>query len=168
MIDRHTKLLLDELSVIKSNHLKEMEIGMEEIDRYCTIFTSFEAYCTELNLNGSPSDICSSIDQIILRADELEKDHEAFIGRLRKSVEVSFQTTDFGYVLQNTNNNFVGKVEGRLTCLVECYWGPLTKLVFFNGQISPSLFDPGYSTTDKSATIFTITCYSVTGTHEIV
>src|SRR6218665_835485 len=71
VIDRQTKSLLDELSVIKSNELKEMETEMEEIDRYCTIFASFEAYCIELTLKGSASDICSSVDQIILRVDEL-------------------------------------------------------------------------------------------------
>src|SRR6218665_18901 len=59
MIDRHTKSLLDELSVRKSKHLKEMETGMEEIDRYCTIFASFEAYCSELTLKRSASDICT-------------------------------------------------------------------------------------------------------------
>src|SRR6218665_3872748 len=48
MIDRHTEVLLDELSVIKSKHLKEMENQKEEIERYRTIFESFDAYCTEL------------------------------------------------------------------------------------------------------------------------
>src|SRR5688572_8255675 len=43
MIDEQTKLLLDELFVIKSKRLKEMETGMEEIERYCTILRSFEA-----------------------------------------------------------------------------------------------------------------------------
>src|SRR6218665_2872500 len=44
IIDRHTKSLLDELSVIKSNQQKEMENQKEEIYRYCTILNSFEAY----------------------------------------------------------------------------------------------------------------------------
>src|SRR5688572_26133873 len=113
MIDRHTKSLVDELSVIKSNHLKEMETGMEEIDRYCTILKSFEAYCTELRLIGSASDICSSVDKLVIRGDELERDHEAFIGRPHQSVEVSFQATDLNEVFQNANSNLVGKVEGR-------------------------------------------------------
>src|SRR6218665_2451455 len=41
MIDKHTKSLLNELSVIKSKRLKEMETSMHEIDRCCTVFRSF-------------------------------------------------------------------------------------------------------------------------------
>src|SRR6218665_953406 len=78
MVDRHTKLLLDELSVIKSTHLKEMETEMEEIERYCSILASFESYCTKLTSKGSASDICSSVDELIARADDLERDHETF------------------------------------------------------------------------------------------
>ena len=113
IIDQHTQSLLDELSVIKSNHLKELETRMEEIDRYCTIFSSFHSYCTELTLKGSASDICGSVDELIARADDLERDHEAFIYRPYKSVEISFYATDLLDVLQNANNNLVGEVEGN-------------------------------------------------------
>jgi len=113
MIDRHTEILLNELSVIKSKHLKEMENQKEEIERYRTIFESFDAYCTEIISTGSASDICSSVDQIIVRAGKLERDHEAFIGRPHQSVEVSFQATDLGFVF-SASSNFVGKVEGKM------------------------------------------------------
>ena len=111
MIDEHTKSLLYELSVIKSKHLKEMEIRMEEIDRCCTMMRSFEAHCTELISKGSASDICSSVDQLIVRADELEADHEALIGRPHQSIEVSFQATDLREILQKSNN-FLGQIKG--------------------------------------------------------
>src|SRR6218665_862249 len=113
MIDRHTKSLLDDLSVRKSKHLKEMETGMEEIDRYCTIFASFEAYCTELTSKGSASDICSSVDELIARADDLERDNESFLCRPQKSFEVSFYARNLGNLPQNANINFVGEVEGN-------------------------------------------------------
>src|SRR6218665_3285571 len=93
MIDEHTKLLLDELSVIKSKHLKEMETGMQAIDRVYRISTSFKRYCTELIASGTASDICSSVDQLIHRANELESDHDASIRRPDQSVKVSFQAT---------------------------------------------------------------------------
>jgi len=114
MIDRQTKSLLDELSVIKSKHLKEMENQMEEIETCCTMLRSFEDYCTELRLKGSASDICSSVDQLIVRADELERDHEAFIGLPRKSVEVFFEATDLRKVLEKFNNNVVGNIQGNI------------------------------------------------------
>ena len=117
MIDKHTKSLLDELSAIKSQHLKEMETGMEEIGRCSTILESFEAYCNELTSKGSASDICSSVDELIARADELERDHEAFVGRPRKSIEISFQATDLKDVLQISNSNLVGKVKGSILIL---------------------------------------------------
>src|SRR6218665_3214979 len=116
-VDRHTKSLLDELSVMKSKHLKEMESAMEEIDRCCTILKSFEFYCTELRSKGSASEICSSVDGLIARADDLEREHEAFICRPHKSVEISFQVPNSANVLQNAGSNFVGKLEGNLlTC----------------------------------------------------
>src|SRR6218665_2250382 len=114
IIDRHTELLLDELSVIKSKNLKEMGNEKKEIERCRTILESFEVYCTELTLKGSANDICSSVDQVIARADELEREHEAFIGRPHKSVEVSFQATVLEDVLKNAGSNFVGKVEGNI------------------------------------------------------
>ena len=114
MIDRHTKSLLDDLSVRKFKHLKEMETGKEEIERHCTIFESFEAYCSELTSKGSASDICSSVEELIARADDLEKDHESFIDRPQNSFEVSFHATNLGKVLQNANINFVGEVEGNI------------------------------------------------------
>ena len=111
MIDEHTTSLLDQLFVIKSRHIKEMETEVQEIDRCCTILKSFEAYCAELVSEGSPSDICSSFDQLIDRTDELEKDHEAFTNRPHQSVEVAFQITDLGEVLQKSNN-VVGQIKG--------------------------------------------------------
>src|SRR6218665_1787166 len=105
MIDRHTKSLLNELCVLKAKHIKDVETGLEEIDRYCTIFSSFEAYCTELTLKGSASDISSSVDELTARADELERDHESFIHRPHQSFHISFHATDLGNVLRNAKSN---------------------------------------------------------------
>ena len=116
MIDTHTQLLLEELSLIKSFHLKQMETEMEEIDMRCTILSSFEAICTELALKGSASDICSSVDELTVRAEELGKEKEAFIGRRHESIKVSFQATDLKDILQITNGNLLGKVEGKFQC----------------------------------------------------
>src|SRR6218665_1163935 len=111
MIDEHTKLLLDELIVIKSKHLKEMETQMQEIDKYCTMLKSFEAYCTKLVSEGSPSDICSSVDQIIVRTGELGRELETFIGRPQRLVEVSFQATDLREA-PRISSNVVGEIKG--------------------------------------------------------
>src|SRR6218665_3615535 len=114
MVDRQTKSLLEELSVIKSKHLKEMETRREEIDMRCTILRSFEAYCTELTSKGSASDICSSLDQLIVGASDLERDQEAFFGCPHQSIDVTFQAADLGDALQKANNNFVGNVHGNI------------------------------------------------------
>src|SRR6218665_3721702 len=94
MIDRHTQSLLDKLSVLKSKELKEMEMRLEEIDKSCLILRSFEAYCTELRLKGSASDICGSVDQLIVRADELERDQETFFECPHQCTKVTFQARD--------------------------------------------------------------------------
>src|SRR6218665_3256933 len=94
MIDRHTKSLLDKLSVLKSKQLKEMEMRLEEIDKSCLILSSFVAYCTELRSKGSASDICSSVDQLIVRADELKRDQEKFFGCPHQCTKVTFQARD--------------------------------------------------------------------------
>jgi len=102
MVDRYTKSLL------------EMETETEEINRCCTIFKSFEAYCRELTLEGSASDICSSVDQIILRANELERDHDALVNRPLNSFKVSFHATDLLDHLQNAKSNLVRNTEGNV------------------------------------------------------
>jgi len=112
MIDRHAQSLLDELSVIKSKHLNEIKTVMEDIDRNFTVLESFEAYCTELISKGSASDICSSADDLMVRADDLERELESFFGRPIISVEVSFQVADLRNVSKNSNSNVVGYVEG--------------------------------------------------------
>ena len=86
MIDRHRKSLLDKLSVIKSKHLKEFEIEMKDIDINFTILGSFEVYCTELISKGSACDICSLADDLIARADDLERQQKSFFGRSITSV----------------------------------------------------------------------------------
>src|SRR6218665_2019357 len=112
MIDRHVQSLLDELSVIKSKHVNEIKTVMEDIDRNFTVLESFEAYCTELISKGSTSDICSSADDLMVRADDLERELESFFGRPIISVEVSFQVADLRNVSKNSNSNVVGYVEG--------------------------------------------------------
>jgi len=114
MIDRDTKLLFDKLSAVKSNQLKKMEDELEITDRSFTILKGFEEYCIELVSKGSPSDICSSYYELILRADGLEKDHEEFICRPHKSIEVSFKATDLREVVNKFNNNVVGIIHGNV------------------------------------------------------
>src|SRR6218665_3884068 len=101
-IDRYTKSLL------------EMETEMKEIDRCCTTFSSLEAYCRELTLKGSDSDICSSVEQIILRANEFERDHDALNNRPLNSFKVSFHATDLLDHLQNAKSNLVRNTEGNV------------------------------------------------------
>src|SRR6218665_809018 len=79
MIDRDTKSLISELSAIKSNHLKQIESTLEELERRCTILRSFEDYCAELTSKGSASDICSSVDELIARANEIAKDLDVLV-----------------------------------------------------------------------------------------
>lgn len=102
---------MDELSAIKCNHVKKMEIEIEQTDEFLAILRSFDVFCTELRSNAFVGDICSSAEELILRADELEKDHEAFIGRTRQSFLVSFQATDSA--LYNPNCNVVGNLKGK-------------------------------------------------------
>ena len=114
MIDRDTKLLLDELSAVKSNQLKKMEDEMEITDRSFMVLKGFEDYCTELVSKGSASDICSSFNEVILKADWLEKDHKVLLGHPCKSVEVTFDATDLRETMQKFNNNVVGIIHGNI------------------------------------------------------
>lgn len=114
LIDNHTKSLMEELSLIKTKQFKDCENEEEEIDRIHTIFRSFETYCTEVRSKGSSFDICSCVDQLMTRANELEKDHETFIGRLYRSSEVSFKPADCNEVLNSSSSNVVGQIQGTI------------------------------------------------------
>lgn len=113
MIDLSTNSLLDELSLIKSTHLKAMEMEMEEIERRCTIYRNFEFYCDELISHGSASDICDSLEKVIVRANDFKRSHEEFLGGPRQAVEVSFETTDIKETPQKFNTNVVGQIKGN-------------------------------------------------------
>src|SRR6218665_1185785 len=99
-----------------------MEDEAEKTDRSFTILKGFETYCIELISKGSASDICSSYDELILRADGLEKDHRAFIGRPRELVEVTFKATDLREVIQKFN---------KLTMLSESSTVTFSKQTFY-------------------------------------
>src|SRR6218665_3879799 len=114
MIDRDTKLVLIELSAVKSNQLKEMEDELEMTDRDFTILKGFEDYCTELVSKGSASDICSSYDELVLRADGLKKDHETFVARPHISFEVSFEATYLEDIIQTFDGNVMGIIHGNI------------------------------------------------------
>lgn len=67
----------------------------------------------ELKSKGSPSEICSCVDKLTERADELEKDHEAFISRPCRLKEVSLNATDLG--VNTWRGNIVGRIDGNIS-----------------------------------------------------
>ena len=119
MIDSHTNSLLLELSQIKQKHVKEISAEKEEIERIYTILKSFEIYCTELSSKGSPCDVCSCVDELVKRTNELEKDHEAFLGPPSKKPEVSFKATDWKQLISTPQDNTIGQIiiHGRFLSL---------------------------------------------------
>lgn len=114
LIEEHKNLVLKELLDIRDKHVKEMDERIEEADRFCTIYQSFEAYCNEIESKGSPSDVCSNVDEINRRGGELDKDHEAYIGRPCPTVDVVFKVTELDNFLE-TAKNFVGQATDSLS-----------------------------------------------------
>src|SRR6218665_2028585 len=117
MIDSHTNSLLDQLSLAKQKHMKDSAIDKEEIERMHAIFKSAETYCTELSSKGSASDICDCVDEMVTRANELEKDHKKFIFRPYQKSEVFYKATYLGRLLSNSGNNIVGQIQGKILSL---------------------------------------------------
>ena len=113
MVDNHTKSLIEELSLIKQNHIKDCENQIEEIERSHTILNSFHAYCTELGSKGSASDVCDCVDKLVERANELERDHEAFIGQPLETIDFSFTPTDLHVGGNTSSTNIVGRIQGK-------------------------------------------------------
>ena len=116
MVDSHTNSLLLQLSEIKQKHVKDISADKEEIEHIYSILKSFETYCTELRLKGSPCDVCDCVDELVKRANELEKDYREFIDRPYKKTKVSFKPTDLGKLLSTSQDNIVGQItaQGRL------------------------------------------------------
>src|SRR6218665_2016485 len=113
MIDEHAKSLLSSLDKMKNRRLKEMQAREDELDRHLIIVESFKRYCDELISKGSASDVCRSKDELLLRAEVIEEDHETYIMRPCVSWDVAFSTTDISNVLKSTNGNMVGSLEGN-------------------------------------------------------
>src|SRR6218665_1542174 len=113
MIDQHAKLLLSSLDEIKNRRLKEIQAREDELDIQIMIVESSKRYCDELSLNGSASDVCRGKDEILLRAEVIEEDHEIYIMRPRVSYDVAFLATDLSNFFKSTNGNMVGVLEGN-------------------------------------------------------
>lgn len=111
MIDRHTDSLIEELSMIKQEQMKDFEIQKEETDRIYAALKSFEINSSELISRGSASDVCSSLEELTIRANELETDYEAFIGRPFQMTKVTFKSTEIKELLGHPNISFVGQIE---------------------------------------------------------
>lgn len=77
------------------------------------VVKGFEGNFTKRISKGSVIDISSSIDELIARVDELEREHEAFIVRPPESVKIYFETTDLREVIQKSNNSVVKLIKGR-------------------------------------------------------
>ena len=105
--DKDTDTLLKKLSVMKLEHVKDCENEKKEIERKHTILNSFETYCTELISKGFAGDVCSCVSELITRANELEKDHEAFTRRPYRTIEFSFTAGDI------SGGNIVGRIQGK-------------------------------------------------------
>jgi hypothetical protein len=117
IIDRDSNLLLAELEIITSSHLKDMQIRDEEIQRYLTMIASLKAYGKEILSVGSASDICRSLDQFRTRTKEVRAtvEEEPFCEVVCRSV--SFQSTEFQ---ENLERNILGKLEGEIQNFVQC------------------------------------------------
>lgn len=76
LVDRQTKLLVEELASIKEKCLKQSENEIEEMDRALVMSESLKMYCDALKLKGSPNDICRDAIGLQKRADELQKLNE--------------------------------------------------------------------------------------------
>lgn len=115
LINQHFKHVMDELNKIKKAQLKEIANDLDEIERTGVALNSFEAYCTELRSKGSASDICGFYDELCHRAEELERDQEAFLNRLCSSIEVSLEVSDFEIPIDISTHNIIGRIRGRPT-----------------------------------------------------
>ena len=113
MIDIQTASLLKQLSEIKHRQLKPFEKAKAEIDHIHTVFENFETYCHQLIRKGSDSDVCSYMEELIKRANELEKDHKEFISRPVHMTEISFENADLrvGGLPCNKLTNIMGRIE---------------------------------------------------------
>ena len=110
LIDKHAKVLLDELVQIKATRMKETEIKNEEIERYLAIVNSFNAYCSEIKSKGTPTDICRSVHDLRARANELQEVNATQIKQDTSVVRVSFKTSAMEDILKV--GNIVGSLEG--------------------------------------------------------
>lgn len=72
---------------------------------------SFETYCAELISKGSTTDICSCVDELITTANELMKDHQAFVGRPFHMTQVTLKRAELSELLSQANSNIVGRIE---------------------------------------------------------
>jgi len=123
MIDEHAKSLLSSLDDMKNRRLKEMQAREDELDRHLIIVESFKRYCNKLISKGSASDICRGKDELLLRAEVIEEDHETYIMRPRVSWDVAFSTTDISNFLKSTNGNMVGSLKGNANFVILASYG---------------------------------------------
>lgn len=55
------------------------------------------------------------MNELVTKVDELEKEHEAFIGRPCQLSEVSFKATDLERIVNTSSRNVLGRIQGKFS-----------------------------------------------------
>jgi len=111
VVDKHANDLLDELSSVEQKRFKAMDSRKEEVEHHLDSIERFNSYSKEIICRGSPSDICRAVNDLHMRAVELQTMHEIHIRQRSPPVNVSFKESELEGLLHV--NNVIGKVEGK-------------------------------------------------------
>lgn len=109
LLQQQTKSLLNELALLKTKRLKEVDTEIEEIDRNITIMDSYETYSLNVAERGSSFDICHEVHELHSRSAQLENVQKSRVKRNLNSQKGLFQPTILdNFLIQN--NSIVGKL----------------------------------------------------------
>ena len=105
MIDIHREKIMNELSSVTQNRMKEIDSLREEIETRLLSMESYKKYVDEMREKGTPCDIAIAASSLHDRADELSTFHVT--GRTLADLgHVDVMFTSSGYVIDDINETF--------------------------------------------------------------
>lgn len=111
LIDRHTEALLGDIARVKSEGLYRLNKQRTDLDFHSTIVSSFKAYCSSLCNKGSSYDICSPVNQIVDRVNELKAQNDFHVELHLPLPTTNLQKADLSKFYELLN--VIGEIKGQ-------------------------------------------------------
>lgn len=111
--DKHAHCLKQSLGSEMQSRLKKIQLATDEFDAHLLNLENYNSYCQRLLAEGSSSEICRVVENLSVRATELQQHCQPVIDRAIRDFKLCFRQSELREFLEKDSGNLIGEIEGK-------------------------------------------------------